>query len=259
MSEAERIWRALEVPEAARVDRRVPKARLIEGAGIVPADRRLVEEGVERIDWRATLRPGSTGIPAGTDPEAPCAEIVVILATLRSGARGARLAEVLHRAVTAPLVLLLDGEEGGRLSVGLKRAHEREEGRLVLDRLATSPPLLGDGPLDGPADPIDAAFMTSLALPRVPAADLPAFHEALAVRAETLAAAREVGAFRLPRDGAEAQARRAALGRVVAERTEVDRLRREARRSKSLARRVALSHEVRAAEAVLRSTLDDLL
>lgn len=257
MSGGDRLWQALRVPETAWVDRRVPKARLIEGAELSLADRRLVEAGVERIDWRATLRPTTTGIPASADPYRPYGEIVVLIATLRSGASG-RLPELLHRAVTAPLILIADGDDGGRLSVGLKRTHEREAARLVVDRVATSPPVQAKERLGEDPDPVGATFLASLDLARTPAADLFTYHAAILWRAEALSAAQETGAFRLPRDESEAEARRGALLRLPSARATVARLRREARATKSLARRVALSHEVREAEVALARTLSDL-
>lgn len=245
----EQLSTALNAPVATLVDRRVPKSKVVEAAGLTAVDRRALEDGVERIGWRATLRPASVGVPAFTDEVRDYAEIVVLTAELRDGPKPARLAEILHRAISAPVVLVLGDARSASLSIGLKRRHEREAGRAVVEWFALSPTV------PAAPDAVDDSFLNSLDLTRIPAPDLFALHVALSERAEALAAARATGAWRLPKDEAEAERRREALAALDAERREVARLRRAAATEKRLARRIDLSHEVARAEAQLSRTL----
>ena len=245
----ERLLEALDVPPAARSDRWVPKSKLVEGGGLSSADRRAVEEGVERLRWRATLRPAQVGVLALADDTRDYVEIVVLTAFLRPGAKPSRLTELVHRAVTAPVVLIAGDDNGAALSVGLKRRHEREAGAAVVERLVVAPPFVSI------ADDVQEAFLDSLDLSRLPADNLFALHCGLAERAEAFAAGRATGRWRLPTDSAQAQARREALTRLEAQRREIARLRKAAASEKRLAARIGLSHEVGRAEADLACTL----
>jgi hypothetical protein len=173
------------------------------------------------------------------------AQLVVMSAELRSGARADRIVEVIHRAVAHPLVLVSESEEGAALSIGLKRRHEREVGRAVVERLTTSP-VVGVSP-----EPLADAFLADLPLAALSAHDLWSLHTGWAERAEAFAAARITGAYRLPADEAEAEARRAALGAYDAGVREEARLRTAATSERRLNRRIDLSRDVARAEAEL--------
>ena len=53
--------------------------------------------------------------------------------TLRGNAKAGRLAELVHRAVPYPLVLLLNSERTLMLSLAHKRWAQNEAGKVVLD------------------------------------------------------------------------------------------------------------------------------
>ena len=47
---------ALELPPNARVDRQVPKTLLLEHGAPTAADKRRIKEGIEEVQWVATLK-----------------------------------------------------------------------------------------------------------------------------------------------------------------------------------------------------------
>jgi hypothetical protein len=241
----ELIYEALALPEVARVDQRIAKALLIERGGLGSTDRRLVDQVLERLTWRATLKPSGVGVAAHGDAVRDYSQLVVAVAVLREPSRADRLIEVIHRALAQPLVVIAGNAESASLSVGLKRRHEREAARAVLERLTTSPVVAGGG------DPVEAAFLHSLALAAVPAHDLWSLHTGWEERIEAFAAARITGAFRLPLDGDEARARQTALANHTAQAREVVRLKTAASAEKRLARRLDLAREVASAEGRL--------
>ncbi len=108
------------------------------------------------------------------------------------------------------------------MSVGLKRRHERESERVVIERLILAPPVVGAG------DQMERAFMDSLALAAIPAHDLWSLHTGWAERAEAFSAARITGVYRLAVDDEQAQARRDALAAHAIGAREVSRLRKAA-------------------------------
>lgn len=248
----ELIYGALALPEAARVDQRIAKALLIERGGLGSTDRRLVDQGLERLTWRATLKPSGVGVAAHGDAVRDYGQLVVVVAVVREPSRADRLIEVIHRALAQPLVVIAGDAASASLSVGLKRRHERELGRAVLERLSTSPVV------DGGGDAVEEAFLHSLALAAVPAHDLWSLHTSWEERIEAFAAARITGAFRLPRDSDDGRARQAALAAHARQSREVDRLKTAASAEKRLARRLDLARKVASAEGRLADLIKTL-
>jgi hypothetical protein len=117
-----------------------------------------------------------------------------------------RLAEIIHRAIPKPVILIHADEAGGTASLSLapKRAAEREAGRVVTISVHDS----------GMLTHADAAFVSSLALSTLPTRDLAALYAGLIERVEALAAARLADRpFRLAHDGAEVERWRTTLAR----------------------------------------------
>jgi hypothetical protein len=199
------------------------------------------------------LRPSNIGLAAFEDEARRYREIVVMTAQLREGAKAGRLAEIIHRAVTPPLVLCLADAEGASLSIGLKRRHEREAAADVVERFAASPPVSEEGG----GEP-ERRFIDSLDVSIIRVGNLWALHGALAARAEAFRAARATGCWRLTTDSQEEERRRGALVELDAQKREIARLRRQASSEKRLAARIALSHDVARAEAELKRTLEQL-
>ena len=130
---AEDLITALDLPPAARVDRRVPKKLLLENGAPTASDRRLITETIESLVWVAALKPATVGIPSFVDDIREYLEIAVISMNIRNAAKPARLANLVHRAIPYPVLLILsDGRQ-----VGLSAVHKRrslgEAGKVVLD------------------------------------------------------------------------------------------------------------------------------
>lgn len=241
------VFEALALPAATAINRRVPKTVFNEQADLSAADKRLLDSGLERLDWRATLRPASVGLSAYEDEVRAYPQIVVMSARLRSGAGADRLTTVIHRAIAHPLLLLCEEGGGVILSVGLKRRHERETERLVVERMATSPLLT----VGGDPPPAIKSFLNSLALGGVGGRDLWALHQGWSERIEALTASEITGAFRLLGEEAEAEARRAGLADHGRQVREIAALRKRAQAEKQLNRRIDLAGEVARAEEQL--------
>ena len=241
----DKVFQALALPTGTAINKRVPKTVFNEQADLSTADKRLLDNGLDRLDWRATLRPASVGLSAYADELRPYLQIVVMSARLRPGAAADRLTTVIHRAIAHPLLLLCETQIDVVLSVGLKRRHEREEGRVVVERIAATPPITA------PASPITEAFFQSLNLAGVAGRDLWALNLGWAERIEAYAAAHITGAFRLPLDEAEAEARRTSLVGYEAQTRTIAALRKRAQAEKQLNRRIDLAREVSQAEGQL--------
>ena len=100
----EDVITALDLPADARVERRVPKTLLVEHGAPTAADKRRINDGIERIQWVAALKPATVGVAAYRDEAREYLEIAVLRLILRAGAKADRLAELLHRAVPYPVL-----------------------------------------------------------------------------------------------------------------------------------------------------------
>ncbi|RMD60632.1 MAG: DUF4391 domain-containing protein, partial [Planctomycetota bacterium] len=108
---------ALDLPAGARVERRVPKTLLVEHGAPTAADKRRINDGIERIQWIAALKPATVGVAAYRDEAREYLEIAVLRVTLRAGAKADRLAELLHRAVPYPVFAVVETPDGLVLSL----------------------------------------------------------------------------------------------------------------------------------------------
>lgn len=244
----EALVAALALPPG-EAPRRVPKATL---ADHVPtgADRKLIDGNLARLEWLAAINPASTGIPAGT-AEGVTIDTVNLLAAQTRGPMPPRLAEIIHRAIPKPVILIHRDEAstGVSISLGTKRAAERELGRVVTTALFDT----------GPLTERERMFIDSLALGALPTRDLGSLYVGLIERVEALSAARAGRRpFRLADGQAEQERWRAALADREALEAEVARLAAAARKEARLQVKVQLGESVRQAKLRL-DALQDLL
>ena len=115
------------------VDQRVPKSLLSENGASTAADRRLITDGVERVQWHSALKPMTIGVAAFHDSDRDYQEIAVVSLTLRPAANVARLVEVTHRAIPYPLVLIVEHGDEIALSLVHQRASQAAHDSTVLD------------------------------------------------------------------------------------------------------------------------------
>ena len=102
---------ALALPESCRVDQRVPKKLLTENGAPTAADKRLLTDAIEEVQWVAALKSNTVAIPEYRDGTREYLEIAVLAVEVRDThdkpAQVRRLAELVHRAVPYPVLLLL--------------------------------------------------------------------------------------------------------------------------------------------------------
>jgi hypothetical protein len=149
---------ALDLPDAARVDRRVPKTLLTEHGAPTAGDKRRINEGIEQLQWVAALKPTTVGVAEYRDEAREYLEIAVLHLVLRATAKLVRLVELLHRAVPYPVVAIAEQGERIQLSLAHKRWSQSEAGKTVLDGdiVAVDPTEVGE--------PLRAAFLKALSL-----------------------------------------------------------------------------------------------
>nr|WP_284508002.1 DUF4391 domain-containing protein [Caballeronia sp. GAOx1] len=254
---------ALGLPASCRVDQRVPKKLLVENCAPAGADKRLINDSIEEIQWLATLKPNTVGVAEYRDDEREYLEVVVLCITVRhapSGdSRGAtktpvnvtRLAELVHRAVPYPLLLLLAAPQGLFLSLAHKRWAQNEAGKVVLD----GEPVTVNLSLDLTTE---HAFVQAMAVTRQPQSNLQALYQGWFDCLTAWQAAQYTGTFVATSTPAQADARREALR--VCRRLELEsaRLRALAAKEKQMAKQVELNLALKRISAELAAAREQL-
>jgi len=245
---------ALDLPGSCRVDQRVPKKLLIENGAPTAGDKRQINDGIEEILWLAALKPNTIGVPEYRDDVREYLEIAVLSIRLRGNAKAGRLAELMHRAVPYPMVLLLNSEQNLMLSLAHKRWSQNEAGKVVLDGDMVEVALPGAAP----SSAIETAFMQALALARQPQATLYALFQGWMDSLEALLAARLTGGFKNASSPEQAAARRQGLQDCLRLELEAVSLRAKATKEKQLARQVELNLALKRVQAQLASARKQL-
>jgi hypothetical protein len=231
------VLAALALPPQAMVDRRIAKKLLLENGAPTATDKRYINEGVEEIAWVAALKPGTVGVPAYKDEVREYLEIAVLTLSLREGAKGGRLCELVHRAIPYPVVLVTQDEDGVSLSLAHIRHAENEAGKTVLDGTTARANVTDDAP--------GMAFLGSLAVAGLRRDDLRAVYQDWIDRIDALAAARVTGSFRVCATRAAADRRRVLLREFAEVDGRVGALTTEAGAERQLTRRIELNLKLR--------------
>ena len=224
---------------------RVKKASLSDAAPTA-ADRRLIDKALARLDWVAGLTPANIGVPAG-EAEGLTIDTINLLSAATRGPMPPRLAEIIHRAIPKPVILIHveESRSTASLSLASKRAAEREAGRVVTTDVHDS----------GSLSDADADFVATLALSTLPTRDLAALYAGLIERTEALATARIAGrAFRLARSREQAAMWRDAMREYGAINADIAAMSAAIQKEKQLSRRVEAGEAVRLAKIRLDKT-----
>ena len=266
---ADDVVKALALPERARVDQRVPKKMLAEHGAPTAADRRLLTDGIEELQWIAALKPGTVAIPAHCADEREYLEVAVLSVQVRAthgkASQWLRLAELVHRAVPYPVLLIqtLVPSAGATpddapprppaqlaLSLAHKRAAQNEAGKVVLDGELVRSELLG--PDSGTAS-VAGPLLEALALDRQPHQDLMALYQDWMDCLTAAEVARLTGNFRVPNGPSAAAAQRETLRTCQRLEQEAARLRSQAAKERQIAKQVDLNLALQRLQADLNA------
>ena len=255
------LIQALGLPESTRVNQRVPKKLLAEHGAATAGDKRQIQEGVDELTWLAALKPHVIGVPAFQDAHRQYTELAVLCMALKPHAsdgtkprsKPGRLAELVHRAVPYPVLLMTTSDEVLSLSLAHLRASQNDADKTVLDGEMLSVIVSTIAHDDGDAHGFDKAFRAALALARQPQSDLYALYQGWMDTVDALDIARETGTFQPSLTREQATARHTALQKCRQLRDSVAQLRALAVKERQLARQVALNHEIRTGQAQLQN------
>lgn len=253
---ASELIAAMGLPEAAMVKQRVPKKMLAENGAVTTADRKMIQDHIEEVTWVAALKPANAGVPVHQDDQRTYLELAVLSVTLRDlspfGTKSTkvnRIAELLHRAIPYPVVLILDDGENLFMSLAHIRWAQKEADKTMLDGEQLSDafrPLLASGRNSAEhVHDIRTDFLASLALSKQPRNHLHALYQGWMDTLSAWKAASVSGRFELSQSPEHAAERRAALRRYRELDSKIASLRSAACKEKQKARQAAANLEIK--------------
>lgn len=244
MGDIQNVFNALALPAATHIDMRVPKKILVEQIAPTTTDKRVIQDGIDELQWRATCKASTVGIPAFTSEERDYLEIAVLSCAFRAGAKTTRLVELIHRGVPYPVLLISSDGAGVTLSVAHKRHAQNEAGKVVVERIVAAS-------VKSSTDMTSVPFLERIPLALQPKRDLFSLYEGWLTCIEALNAAHLSGSFSVLSDDAAIQHRRSTLGLQIRLTREIASLRARATREKQLNRKVELNLQIQRLEAEL--------
>lgn len=248
-----RLYEKLAIPEACHLEQRVFKKLFYENAQLGAADRKAFKEDVELVTWQYTLKPSTIPVLPYTDNHREYLEVAVLQVDLRTPRHMGRIAEVIHRAIPYPLMVVFSHGTSCALSLAHKRFSLSERDAIVAEEFRTS----GWIDLENP-DAIEVAFLDSLAVPGLPHTHFLALYSGWVDRVIALDCARLSGVFRLE-SGAGGREER--IARLAACRQLEDRIseyRAAIKKEVQFNRRVELNTKIKQLEAKLRQEAANL-
>lgn len=249
---------ALALPANTKVEQRIPKKLLVEQGAPTVADKRQIQDGIEELQWIATLKPTNIAVPIYRDVEREYLEIAVLTVVFRQSAKVARLTELIHRAIPYPVLLVSlchDGDaEGISVSVAHKRFAQNEVGKFVVDEVLKTIPAHLD---EEQSIPIKA-FLGSLALSRLPNQNLFMLYQGWVDRIVALAAASITGCFYLLEKAEQTQRVRESIAIHFQILNELSALRTQAIKEKQMNRLVELNLQIKRLELQLTTNQSKL-
>lgn len=106
-------------PEVCHVGQRIAKALFADNGPLTPADRRTFKNEIEEAVCAYVLKPDNAYLNVWSDGEREYDSLAVIEITLRKTGKAERIAELFHRTMPYPLLLILNH--------GIHRIHGEDE------------------------------------------------------------------------------------------------------------------------------------
>ena len=186
------LYDSMAIPNSCYLGKRIYKKLFHENAKLSATDKKAFREDIDSIIWQYTLKPSTIPIKPFTDEEREYLEIAIIQVNLKTQHRTGRIAEIIHRAIPYPLVVLFAYETKFLLSLATKRFSQAERGAIVADEFFATEWINLLSPT-----PIQKDFLASLAISALPHTHFFALYSALVDRLVALDSARLTNEYRL--------------------------------------------------------------
>jgi hypothetical protein len=236
------LYEKMALPESCRLGKRVYKKLFHVHADLGVTDKKALAEDIDTVMWQYTLKPSTVPILPYVDEERDYPEIAVLQVDMKSERRVSRIAEIVHRAIPYPLMMILIYGTKCQISVAHKRLSLAERSAIVVIELHSTDWI----DLAGPTE-IDRLFLDSLRFGGMPQTNYLAFYSGLVDRVLALKAARLTG--KLTIDSTDGRRVRLATCHTLTE--EMRQLRAAVKNEPAFNRQVELNTKIKDLERAL--------
>ena len=218
----EALYEKMMIPESCRLGKRVYKRLFHENAKLSATDKKALRDDVDTILWQYTFKPTTIPIQPYEDDQREYHEVALLQVNLKQTGRVNRLAEIVHRAIPYPVILIFStteytedtekelttkhtkekkqsfsdfrGFRGSRIKISLayKRFSQAEKEAIVADEFHAT----GWMDLSNPTEP-QSALLDSLNITTWPHTHFFALYRAAMERIIALACAEHSGYYSL--------------------------------------------------------------
>lgn len=184
------FYEAMAIPDACQLGKRVFKKLFRENAALGVTDKKAFRDDIDTVVWQYTLKPSTIPIQAYEDDQREYLEVALLQVGLKTLRRTGRIAEVVHRAIPYPVVIVFAFGATCAISLAHKRFSQAEKEAIVVEDF-----LITDWiDLSGPTV-VQKEFLASLAVAGLPHTHFFAFYSALVDRVVALDCARLTGEY----------------------------------------------------------------
>ena len=247
------LYSSLAIPDSCRLGKRVFKKLFHEHATLGVTDKKALREDIDTITWVYTLKPNTIPIHAYRDEEREYDEVAVLQVDLKTLKRTGRIAEIVHRAIPYPLVVVFAFGATCAISLASKRFSQAEKEAIVADDFVMT------SWIDlTKLSPLQQAFLDSLAITQLPQTNFSALYAALMDRVIALDCARLSGEYRIRTTVEDRERRRQRLAKCHELETQITDARAMAKRQKQIHRLADLNVEIKRLEDRLAELANEL-
>lgn len=244
------LYAMMGIPDTCFIGQRVYKKHFYDRARLTGADKKALSEDVELITWRYSLKASTIAIAPYEDGIREYEEIAFLHVDLRSPRRIGRLADIIHKAIPYPVVIVFqhdpgesdDGYSGAywAISVAPKRLNQSGGDGLVVEEVLTTAWMAPDV-----ATPWARGFLHHVRLQNLPQNHFYELYTAMVDRIRALAWAEVTEHFTVASTEAARERQRERMDKYRALEAEVARLRATMKRETQFNRKVELNMKIK--------------
>ncbi len=240
------LYAAMSIPDKCHLGKRVYKKLFRENIKLGTTDKQALGDDVDKIVWRYTFKPTTIPVLPYEDSKREYHEVALIEVNLKKSNQVARLAEIIHRAIPYPLILVFQFEDDYLMSVAHKRFSKSENGAIIAEDFQTT----GWMNLSEPSD-AHTQFLDSLKISDWSHTHFFQFYSDIVERVRAVECARLSGSFRL--NGLVSTSdRRELLVRCQALEVQIAELRSSIKKEQQFNRQVELNTSLKGLEERLK-------
>lgn len=120
-------------------NKRLPKNAFYNTLDLSKKEEKILKEDIDNIYLLAVYNKNTINIELYLDDEINCTEIDWIFVTLNKGKKYKSVLELIHKLIPNQTIVVLSDEDYICFSTTIKRLNKVEEGKVVVDKIITSP------------------------------------------------------------------------------------------------------------------------